>query len=149
ALVRVLGLGVCGVPWAGAALAAEGRVSEELLARWWQLAAWLPTGPEGGSDAARAAWRAALAERTRLTPYLDTHRELAASDGTPVARPVWWSSPGDRVSRECEDVFVVGDAFLVAPVLEPGCGERRLRLPHGWWYDVTTGAAHLGPGRVV
>ncbi|MQS04964.1 TIM-barrel domain-containing protein, partial [Streptomyces alkaliterrae] len=141
----------------GGALAADGRGNEELLVRWWQLAAWLPVRPVGAPDADPAAWpegapaasRTALAERMRLLPYLDTQGELAVSGGTPVARPVWWHSPGDRLSRECEDAFAVGDAFLVAPVLEPGCVERRLRLPHGWWYDVATGVAHRGPGRLV
>lgn len=51
--------------------------------------------------------------------------------------------------RDCEDAFLLGDALLVAPVLERGTDRRAVRLPKGRWYDTATGRAYDGPGQVL
>src|SRR5690625_7345250 len=43
--------------------------------------------------------------------------------------------------------FMLGEAFLVAPVPEPGC-LRQIQLPRGKWYDYRNGSAYEG-GRLV
>ncbi len=157
-LSLVLGLGLCGVPFAGPdVVSPAGRPSPELYLRRLQLAAWLPllrtrtTGRAAGASwEAAAPWgvgaellgqvRAALAERERLLPYLMTLAQLAHRTGTPYVRPVWWQHPRDRALRDCEDAFLLGDALLIAPVLEPGVRSRAVRLPPGRWYDTRTGA---------
>lgn len=58
-------------------------------------------------------------------------------------------APEDRRLRDCEDAFLLGDALLVAPVLECGADRRAVRLPRGRWYDTATGAAYEGPGQVL
>ena len=75
--------------------------------------------------------RAALAERERLRPYFVTLAHQARLTGAPYARPLWWGCPEDRVLRDCEDAFLLGDALLVAPVLERGTDRRAVRLPKG------------------
>ncbi|XQE83781.1 hypothetical protein ACN24L_06770 [Streptomyces microflavus] len=62
---------------------------------------------------------------------------------------MWWAAPGDRALRGCEDAFLLGDALLVAPVMESGAERRVVRLPRGRWYDTVTGRAYEGPGPVV
>lgn len=57
--------------------------------------------------------------------------------------------PEDRTLRDCEDTFLLGDALLVAPVLEQGADRRAVRLPRGRWYDTATGRAYDGPGQVL
>ncbi|MBO8190990.1 glycoside hydrolase family 31 protein [Streptomyces oryzae] len=159
-LSLVLGLGLCGVPYAGPDVGGDtARPSPELYLRWFQLAAYLPlfrtrTGPGGrgvpwgfGEEVLEHA-RAALAERERLEPYLLTLAQLAHRTGAPYVRPVWWQHPRDRALRDCEDAFLLGDALLVAPVLEPGVRSRTVRLPAGLWYDTGTGRAHRGPAAV-
>ncbi|QDY75784.1 glycoside hydrolase family 31 protein [Streptomyces qinzhouensis] len=158
ALSLVLGLGLCGVPFAGAGGGGggEGRVSPEWYLRRLQLAAYLPLFLTGGG---REPWefgpvvldraRAVLRERERLRPYLVTLAQVARLTGSPYVRPVWWGAPEDRALRECGDAFLLGDALLVAPVLEPGVERRAVRLPRGRWYDTATGRAYEGPGRVV
>ncbi|MGV9316064.1 glycoside hydrolase family 31 protein [Streptomyces sp. NPDC003691] len=164
ALSLVLGLGLCGVPYAGADGAAGGAgcgagPSAEWYLRRLQLAAYLPlfrTGP--GADG-REPWGAGpvvleqagavLRERERLLPYLVTLAQVAKLTGSPPVRPVWWGAPEDRALRECGDAFLLGDALLVAPVLEPGVVRRAVRLPRGRWYDTVTGRVYDGPGRVV
>ncbi|MEW1551726.1 glycoside hydrolase family 31 protein [Streptomyces tsukubensis] len=162
ALSVVLGLGLCGVPFAGAgggggvAGRSGGGGSPEWCLRRLQLGAYLPLFLTGGG---REPWesgpvvldgaRAVLRERERLRPYLVTLAHVARLTGSPCVRPVWWGAPEDRALRDCGDAFLLGDALLVAPVLEPGVERRAVRLPRGRWYDTVTGRSYEGPGRVV
>ncbi|MEV6006895.1 glycoside hydrolase family 31 protein [Streptomyces sp. NPDC051976] len=161
-LALVLGLGLCGVPYSGPDVGGfTGSPSPELYLRWFQLGAYLPFFRTHSAITAgrREPWefgpevlehaRAALAERTRLMPYLETLSHIAHRTGAPYVRPLWWNSPGDRALRECGDAFLLGDALLVAPVLEEGAVRRLVRLPRGRWYDTATGAAYRGPGQIV
>ncbi|MFF6843810.1 glycoside hydrolase family 31 protein [Streptomyces tanashiensis] len=161
-LSLVLGLGLCGVPYSGPDVGGfDGSPSPELFLRWYQLGAWLPLfRTHAAIDAGRREpWefgpevlehaRAALAERERLRPYFTTLARLARMTGAPYVRPVWWGAPEDRVLRDCEDAFLLGDALLVAPVLTSGADRRAVRLPRGRWYDTATGRAYEGPGQVL
>ncbi|MFB6515807.1 glycoside hydrolase family 31 protein [Streptomyces virginiae] len=161
-LALVLGLGLCGVPYSGPDVGGfGGSPSPELYVRWLQLGAYLPLfrthsaiwagrrepwefGPEVAEQAA-----AVMAERERLRPYFVTLAHLARRTGAPYVRPLWWGSPEERQLRDCEDTFLLGDALLVAPVLECGADRRAVRLPRGRWYDTTTGAAYEGPGQIL
>lgn len=160
-LSLVLGMGLCGVPYSGPDVGGfTGSPSPELYLRWFQLGAYLPLFRTHAAKWAgrREPWefgeevlghaRAALAERERLLPYLVTLAQLAHRTGAPYVRPVWWQHPRDRGLRDCEDAFLLGDALLVAPVLEAGARARSVRLPSGRWYDTATGRAHEGPGTV-
>ncbi|MGW5821006.1 glycoside hydrolase family 31 protein [Streptomyces noursei] len=160
-LSLVLGLGLCGVPYSGPDVGGfSGVPSPELYLRWFQLGAYLPLFRTHSALWAgrREPWEygaevlahagAALRERTRLLPYFVTLGQLARLSGAPYARPVWWSSPRDRALRDCTDAFLLGDALLVAPVLEAGAVRRAVRVPRGRWYDTATGRAYDGPGQV-
>ncbi|WLQ32613.1 glycoside hydrolase family 31 protein [Streptomyces castrisilvae] len=161
-LALVLGLGLCGVPYSGPDVGGfDGSPSPELYLRWFQLGAYLPLfRTHAAIDAGRrepwefgpvvlAGAREVLEERERLRPYWVTLARLARLTGAPYVRPLWWSTPGDRALRDCEDAYLLGDALLVAPVLEPGVSERAVRLPPGRWYDTVSGAVYEGPGQVV
>ncbi|MGC9498930.1 glycoside hydrolase family 31 protein [Streptomyces sp. WG7] len=161
-LALVMGLGLCGVPYAGPDVGeAGGDRSPELYLRWFQLAAYLPLfRTRGGSRAGRGEpWalgaevlehtRTALVERRRLLPYFMTLAHLARRTGAPYVRPLWWSAPEERALRDCEDAFLLGDCLLVAPVLDPGADRRAVRLPRGRWYDVVTERAYEGPAQIL
>ncbi|MFB7087363.1 TIM-barrel domain-containing protein [Streptomyces sp. NPDC056296] len=161
-LSLVMGLGLCGVPYAGPDVGgAGGSPSPELYLRWLQLAAHLPLfRTHGGQLAGRGApWefgaevlehaRVALVERRRLLPYFVTLAHLARRTGAPYVRPLWWSTPEERALRDCEDAFLLGDCLLVAPVLDPGADRRAVQLPRGRWYDVVTERAYEGPAQVL
>ncbi|MFC7910862.1 glycoside hydrolase family 31 protein [Streptomyces nigra] len=161
-LSLVLGLGLCGVPYSGPDVGGfDGFPSPELYLRWFQMAACLPLFRTHASLRAghREPWefgpqvlehaRVALVERRRLAPYFVTLAHLAGRTGAPYVRPLWWSAPEDRRLRDCEDAFLLGDALLVAPVLERGVERRAVRLPNGRWYDTTTERAYEGPGEVL
>ncbi len=160
-LAQVLGLGLCGVPFSGPDVVGGGRDgASELYVRRMQLAAFLPllrtvaAGPVGGGPWEYGAVvlghaRVALGERRRLLPYFVTLAHLARRTGAPMVRPLWWPAPEERALRDCEDAFLLGDALLVAPVLEPGAVRREVRLPRGRWYDTATGRAYEGPAKVL
>ncbi len=162
ALSLVLGLGLCGVPYAGPAIGGSTAApSPELYLRWFQLSAYFPlfhshsakgAGPRAPwafGDEVLAGCAAAMAERERLRPYFTTLAHLAHRTGAPFVRPLWWQHPRERSLRESGDAFLLGDALLVAPVLEEGTRRRRVRLPYGRWYETVTGEAHDGPGEVL
>lgn len=161
-LSLVLGLGLSGVPFSGPDVGGfTGSPSPELYLRWFQLASYLPLFRTHSAIWAgrREPWEfgqpvlthaaAALRERQRLLPYFVTLAHEARRTGAPYVRPVWWRWPKDRALRDCEDAFLLGDALLVAPVLEEGAERRAVRLPRGRWYDTATGRAYEGPGRAV
>ncbi|MER8067978.1 glycoside hydrolase family 31 protein [Streptomyces sp. NPDC094034] len=161
-LSLVLGLGLCGVPYSGPDVGGfDGSPGPELYLRWFQLGAYLPLfRTHAAIDAGRREpWefgpevlehaRAALDERERLRPYFVTLAQLARLTGAPYVRPVWWGAPEDRALRNCEDEFLLGDALLVAPVLERGTDRRTVRLPRGRWYDTVTEKSYEGPGQVL
>ncbi|MFE0039859.1 glycoside hydrolase family 31 protein [Streptomyces sp. NPDC059015] len=161
-LSLVMGLGLCGVPYSGPDVGGfDGSPSPELFLRWFQLGSFLPLFRTHAAIGAgrREPWefgprvlghaRAALLERERLRPYFVTLAQLARLTGAPYVRPLWWNAPTDRALRDCEDAFLLGDALLVAPVLEPGADRRAVRLPRGRWYDTVTGEAFEGPGQVL
>ncbi|WP_433343373.1 TIM-barrel domain-containing protein [Streptomyces sp. CA-253872] len=152
---RVLGLGMCGVPFCGpgapegdggarGARSKRGRVSAEVAewaVRWEQLTRWLPwSGTAGGGDAGAPA----PGGRERWGPYWTTLARHAGLWGGPWVRPVWWFTPEDRALRGVDDAFLVGEALLVAPVCEPGARSRRVRLPRGQWYDTETEVVYEG-----
>ncbi|MGW1257591.1 glycoside hydrolase family 31 protein [Streptomyces sp. NPDC002513] len=161
-LSLVLGLGLCGVPYSGPDVGGfDGSPSPELYLRWFQLASYLPLFRTHASMRAgrREPWefgddvlehaRVALGERRRLLPYFVTLAHLARRTGAPYVRPLWWGESEDRALRDCEDAFLLGDALLVAPVLDPGADRRTVLLPRGLWYDAVTEEAYQGPGQVV
>ncbi|MFG2605534.1 glycoside hydrolase family 31 protein [Streptomyces sp. NPDC048514] len=161
-LSLVLGLGLCGVPYSGPDVGGfDGSPSPELYLRWFQLGAYLPLFRTHASLRAgrREPWefgaevlehaRVALLERRRLLPYFVTLAHLARRTGAPYVRPLWWGAPEDRALRDCEDTFLLGDALLIAPVLDPGAGRRAVQLPRGRWYDTATEEAYEGPTQVL
>jgi alpha-glucosidase len=160
-LAFTLGLGMSGVPYSGPDVGGfDGAPDAELYLRWLQLAAYLPffrthsdlTAPPRepwsfGPETLETA-RTVLRERYALLPYWYTLAWQAHRTGAPYVRPLLWADPADEQLRDVDDAFLLGDALLVAPILEPGTDERTVRLPPGRWYDRRTLQPHDGPGEV-
>ncbi|WP_020575991.1 glycoside hydrolase family 31 protein [Actinopolymorpha alba] len=161
-LTFTLGLGTSGVPYSGPDIGGfDGHPSDELYVRWFQLGAYLPFFRVHCAAAlpAREPWalgpevlervRPALRERYELLPYWYTLAWEAHRTGAPYVRPLLWADPADAALRWVDDEFLLGDALLIAPVLEEGARERIVRLPQGRWYDRRTGEVYDGPGHVT
>ena len=59
-------------------------------------------------------------------------------------RPLVFDFPNDPGAPDCDDQFLLGEALLVAPVLDDGARERRVYLPAGDWFDWQSGERHVG-----
>jgi alpha-D-xyloside xylohydrolase len=89
-------------------------------------------------------FRMAAELRYRLIPYLYAQATLAASEGHPLIRPLFFERPDDPTSWLIEDQFFCGRDLLVAPLFEED-RERRVYLPPGEWVDYQSGDRHRGP----
>lgn len=90
------------------------------------------------------AVRRLMALRTALVPYLATLMWDAVHEGIPLTRPLVYAFQGWRPGWRESFVHLLGDALLVAPVLEPGATARRALLPPGRWLELGTGRVHAG-----
>jgi alpha-glucosidase len=153
-----LSLGLSGVPFTGPDTGGfTGTPDAELLARWNQLSVFTPffrnhtsagTGdqePWALGDECEQISRAYIELRYRLLPYLYTAFWQTAQTGLPMMRALFLNYQDEPYTWNTEDEFTFGDAFLVAPVTEPGCISRQAYLPGGRWYDFWEDTLTAGP----
>jgi alpha-glucosidase len=151
-LPMAMGLGISGQPFVGADIGGFAEHSEgELLARWYQCAAFTPFfrnhNSAGSKDqypwsygaAVETICREAISERYRLMPYLYACFMEAAETGAPVQRPLIFDHQDEGATRNLDDEFLLGRHLLVAPVVAKGQTARHLYLPQGTWRDWWTG----------
>lgn len=87
--------------------------------------------------------------------FVDLHEQLIYPyvsriplDGSPIIRPIWWLEPPTNASiYEINDQFLIGDDFLVAPVLDPGVDLMEVYFPSGTWYNLDKQCGVVGPCR--
>jgi len=157
-----LGLGLSGLPFVGGDVGGFGENCDpELLVRWFQAACLTPFcrnhNDAGGVDqypwsfgpSVEEICREMLDLRYRLMPYLYTLFVEASETGAPIMRPMVWADPHDPKLRKLDDQYMLGDHLLVAPVIEKNAVSRRVRLPHGEWFDWWSGASARGGDLLV
>jgi alpha-glucosidase len=95
------------------------------------------------------AVREAIARRYKLLPYLWQCFERASQNHVPIIRPTFYNFPDDLQCLADCDEFMLGEALLVAPVVEQGAKQRHLYLPAlppgQQWFDFYSGQA-VGAG---
>lgn len=121
------------------------------MTRWFQFGATCPIFRQHGARQTEV-WKYGLeAEanivsmirwRASLKPYLAARMRALNKTGEPLNRPVWWDFPSDPAAWELDDQYMMGPAYLVAPVLELGVRSRLVYLPK-------PAAGSLGPNRGV
>lgn len=156
-----LNSGLSGAPMTGPDIGGfHGNCSAELFTRWLQMACLLPyfrAHTEHGTPD-QEPWtygqpyevinRSTITLRYRLLPYLYSTVALCHEYGWPVVRPVFTAEPDNPNIRGIDDSYLLGDALLVAPVLEEGAVRRKVYLPAGLWYDFWTNEVWEG-GREI
>lgn len=82
-----------------------------------------------------------------LSPTFVTLSQEAVSSGKPIIRPLWWNDPKDENALLCDTQYLLGDDFLVAPVLEQGARKRDIYFPRGNWRAQMDGdtKVYVGP----
>lgn len=127
----------------------------ELYVRWFQYGAFCPTFRAHGSRPENEPWSFGpeaerilakyVALRYRLLPYLYSLAWRTHTTGAPFMRALFMDFPDDPQVRDIGDQYMLGPAFLVAPVVQPGQTQRDVYLPSGSdWFDYWTGQCHPG-----
>jgi alpha-D-xyloside xylohydrolase len=127
----------------------------ELFVRWFQYNTFTPTLRIHGQRPATAIWEYGgaaepiladyLRLRYALIPYLYSLGRQTYDTGAPFMRALFMDFPDDPAVMDIGDQYMLGPAFLVAPVTEQGRTSRRVYLPKGSdWYDYWTNRRYTG-----
>lgn len=158
-LIMGLTLGPSGFPFYGADTGGyrHSPPDEETYIRWFQQTAlstvmqvgdsssqppWVYTPENGRDDDTLALYRRYARLHMRLFPYVWSYAKRLAEDGRAIQRPLGLAHP--ELGIHPNDVYLMGDHLLVAPVVERGVRTRDVRFPEGQWYDWWDGTAHGG-----
>lgn len=147
-LSMTLNMGLSGFPMTGPDVGGfRGDATPELFTRWLQAASLMPffRAHTTFGSAQHEPWsfgqpyevinRLTIELRYRLLPYLYSVIAQCREYGRPVIRPLFMAEPFHPGIRSIDDCYLLGDAILVAPVLEEGAARRKVYLPAGDWYD--------------
>ena len=122
---------------------AETRVlDKELYIRWMQLSVFFPvmefvTYPWEYDDSDTIQASADLLDiRYMLWDNILNIAKEATDTGAPIIRPMWWLAPSDPVTHHLSAQFMLGDIYLVAPVLWPKLYKQEVYLPKGVWREM-------------
>ncbi|CAH2297366.1 uncharacterized family 31 glucosidase KIAA1161-like [Pelobates cultripes] len=111
----------------------------ELYIRWLELSAFMPSMQFSvppwlyDNDVIEIAHKFTQIHESLVAPLLLELAGEVTTTGDPIIRPIWWISPNDEAAHKIDSQFLIGDTFMVAPVLEPGKQERDVYLPAGRW----------------
>ncbi len=153
----MLGMSMSGIPYmhSDAGGFAGGEGDYELYVRWLQFAAFTPIfrphgtalydkDPHAYSFPSEAALmkepykgyaKDVIDLRYALLPYNYTLAYQQATQGKPLARPLFYNYPNDNNSYKADEQYMWGDDILVAPVLHKSDSLKKIYLPEGNWSD--------------
>ncbi|MGB5335543.1 MAG: TIM-barrel domain-containing protein [Woeseiaceae bacterium] len=86
--------------------------------------------------------------RYRLLPYVYTMAYENSTSGMPLMRPLFFEDESDKSLIDEKDSYLWGDAFFVAPVMDPGLRSVSVDLPAGTWFDFWTDTRYDGAQEV-
>lgn len=157
-LVSVLSSGMSGIPFMSYDMAAyrpardlELDPEHEVFIRGLEYTAFsaniqthgLVKRPYDFDDHTKDVYRAYAKLHDALRPYLVEQGNLACETGMPLMRHLFLYDPADANVLDIEDEYMLGDALLVAPVLDAS-DERDIYLPQGTWQNIFTGEEFEG-----
>jgi alpha-D-xyloside xylohydrolase len=127
----------------------------ELYTRWFEYATFLPIMRTHGSRPQNEVWSYGkqaepilekyLRLRYELMPYIYSLGYHSWLTGAPFMRALPLDFPDDPKVADLRDEYMLGPAFLVAPVTEQGATSRPVYLPAGAdWYSYWTGERFKG-----
>ncbi|KAJ8100620.1 glycosyl hydrolases family 31-domain-containing protein [Lipomyces tetrasporus] len=162
---QALSFGLFGIPMFGVDVCGfNGNTDMELCNRWMQLGAFFPFYRNhnylGAIDQEPYVWesvaeatRTVMAIRYEILPYYYTLMYEASKTGMPALRALSWEFPDDKSLASVETQFLIGEAILVTPVLEPHVNYVKgvfPGVPDEVWYDYYTHEpVSAGPGENI
>ncbi|EYC26665.1 hypothetical protein Y032_0010g897 [Ancylostoma ceylanicum] len=159
----LLSLSTAGIPHVGADVGGFfGNPDEELLVRWYQAGAFQPffrahahldsnrREPWLFNETTTDAIRDAIKRRYQMLPYWYTLFYEHTLTGKPPMRPFWMEFSEDEASFDEDRQWMVGNALLVKPIVEPNAVQASLYLAgkREIWYDWETSKPRPSPGAV-
>jgi len=115
----------------------------QLYIRWLQITAFLPS-----MQFSISPWQYDEEVTSLALKYVNLHEsvvyeEIVSSSNDYVngkshmgpIRPIWWVAKGDEKAYTIDDMFLVGDRYLVAPIVEQNATSRDVYLPGPYWRD--------------
>jgi alpha-glucosidase (family GH31 glycosyl hydrolase) len=84
-----------------------------------------------------------------LTSYMIRVAQSSAQTGMPMVKPLFFDYPSDQNTYTISDEFLLGDTYLVCPVVTPGASSRNVYLPAGTWADYFTHGTFTGPATLT
>ena len=129
---------------------------QERMIRWIQAAVWLPfmrvhgyqsrTEPWEYSPETERRFKAAIAQREALLPYiLEQARRVWKEDYT-LMRPLVFDFPNDEEALRQDGEWMFGPDYLVCPVTAGGVSSWKVYLPENQagWEDIRNGTRYAG-----
>jgi alpha-D-xyloside xylohydrolase len=122
----------------------SGAPKEELFKRWTffgmftshsRVHGFPPREPWEFSDEFLTIFRKMVELRYRLMPYIFTQATIAANQGWPLLKAMFFNYPDDPTTWNLEDQYMFGDDLLIAPIMEENTSSRNVYLPEGKWID--------------
>jgi alpha-glucosidase len=158
----ILGTGISGIPYSGSDIGGfSGSPDAELFTRWFQMSTFMALFRNHAATGAplREPWqfgektlaicRKFMEVRQGLLPYLYSLAWEANQSGAPLVRPLAWVDGNDARLWEVSDSFMLGDALLVAPVVNHRAILRQVILPKGRWYSFWNDDVFEGGGDLI
>ncbi len=132
---------------------------KELYIRWLQYGVFqpvyrphaqehIPAEPVFHDRETRDIVRDYIKLRYRLLPYNYTLAYENSTTGMPLMRPVFFEDESDASLIDEKNSYLWGDAFFVAPVMEPGLSSVNTDLPAGTWFDFWNDTRYEGARNV-
>lgn len=129
----------------------QSKIDQQLIVRSAQIHALMPM-----MQFSVAPWRILSAENLQIIKdmaqlhenmgaYILQYARESAKTGEPIVRHLEYSFPNEGFA-ECKDQFMLGDKYMVAPVITRE-NSRTVKLPKGTWRD-DLGKTHKG-GRSI
>lgn len=145
-LAQIATMSVCGFPLDGVDVGGfGGDATKELLVRWIQANIFSPLLRNHSSIHTRhqepyafdgetlEIYKKFLRLRYDMIPYLYDLAYRAHLYGEPIVRPMFYAYPSDAACAEMSDEVMIGEALLLAPVLDAGVTARAVYFPEGKW----------------
>ena len=143
--------------------AADSAEWQELNARWFEYATFLPLLRIHGQAPPREIWQfggdtspayAAMLKfdriRYRLLPYIYSLAGAVTQQAGTILRPLVMDFRADATARLVGDQYMFGPALLVSPVSSYGARSRAVYLPAtASWYDFWSGARVAGGATIT
>ena len=84
----------------------------------------------------------------KMSDYIIEMVEKSGVSGEPILRNMEYQFPAQGL-HSCVDQFMLGDKYLVAPVLVKGDVTKKVKLPNGEWKCMNTGKVYKGGQEIV